>query len=91
MMLKRRAQGRMMTEEEELRRAFNLFDIDGDGVITAAELKTVMHALGSDLTNEEIDLLIREADYDGDGTISLNEFATFMVGRLPRRALGRAD
>ena len=79
MMLKRRQQGRLMTEEEELRRAFALFDIDGDGVITAEELRTVMHNLGSDLTSEEVELLIREADYDGDNTISLAEFATFMV------------
>ena len=29
MMIKRRAAGRLMTEEEELVRAFRLFDIDG--------------------------------------------------------------
>ena len=101
MMIKRRQQGRMLTEEEELRRAFALFDLDGNGVIDTDEcvglvwfglglsggtdtyattrLRTVMHNLGSDLTAEEVELLIREADYDGDGTISLEEFATFMV------------
>ena len=67
MMLKRQAAGKLMTEEEEIMRAFKLFDVDGDGTITAAELRTMMHNLGSDLTAEEVELLIREADYDGNG------------------------
>jgi Ca2+-binding EF-hand superfamily protein len=67
MMLKRQAAGKLMTEEEEIMRAFKLFDVDGDGTITAVELRKMMQNLGSDLTAEEVELLIREADYDGNG------------------------
>ena len=67
MMLKRQAAGKFMSEEEEITRAFKLFEVDGDGTITAAELRKMMQNLGSDLTAEEVELLIREADYDGNG------------------------
>ena len=30
---------------------------------------------------EEVELLIREADYDGDGTIDLQEFSAFMLSK----------
>jgi len=79
MMLKRQAAGRMLTEEEEIIRAFKLFDANGDGSITAEEMRTMMKNLGSDLTPEEVELLIREADYDGDGTLDLQEFTRFMM------------
>ena len=79
MMLKRQAAGKYMTEEEELRRAFKLFDVNGDGTITAVELRKMMQNLGSDLTPDEVELLIREADYDGNGELDLEEFTKFMM------------
>jgi Ca2+-binding EF-hand superfamily protein len=53
--------------EEELREAFKVFDKDGNGFVSAAELKHVMTNLGEKLTDEEVDEMIREADVDGDG------------------------
>jgi calmodulin len=79
MMMTQAKQGKMLTEEEELLRAFKLFDLDGDGTITSSELRKMMKNLGADLTDEEVELLIKEADYDGDGTLDLNEFTTFMM------------
>lgn len=63
--------------------AFRVFDKDGSGTISAAELKAVMKSLGENLTDAEIDEMIREADKDNNGTIdcksapltSLSEFA----------------
>ncbi len=40
------------------------------GYITAAELKSVMHELGENLTDEEVNEMIREADDDGDGRVT---------------------
>jgi Ca2+-binding EF-hand superfamily protein len=40
--------------DEELKEAFRVFDQDGNGFISAAELKNVMRQLGEKLTNEEI-------------------------------------
>lgn len=48
----------------------NLFDKDGNGFISAAELRHVMTNLGEKLTDEEVDEMIREADIDGDGQVN---------------------
>ena len=56
--------------EEEIREAFRVFDKDGNGFISAAELRHVMTNLGEKLTDEEVDEMIREADTDGDGQVN---------------------
>jgi len=56
--------------EEEQREAFRVFDKDGSGSISAAELRHVMKKLGEKLTDEEVDEMIREADLDGDEEIN---------------------
>lgn len=54
--------------------SFNSFDStcfqDGNGYISAAELRHVMTNLGEKLTDEEVDEMIREADIDGDGQVN---------------------
>ena len=47
-----------------------LFSQDGNGFISAAELRHVMTNLGEKLTDEEVDEMIREADIDGDGQVN---------------------
>ena len=42
------------------------------------DFKKVMSTLGENLTQEEIDEMIREADLDGDGKVCYEEFATMM-------------
>jgi calmodulin len=64
--------------EEEIRKAFCVFDKDGNGFISAAELRHVMTNLGEKLTDEEVDEMMREADIDGDGQINYKEFVTMM-------------
>ena len=55
--------------------ANKVFDLDGNGFISAAELRHVMTNLGEKLTDEEVDEMIREADVDGDGQINYEESA----------------
>jgi hypothetical protein len=50
-----------------------VFDKDGNGFVSAAELKHVMTNLGEKLSDEEVDEMIREADVDGDGAF-ISEF-----------------
>lgn len=47
---------------------------DGNGFISAAELRHVMTNLGEKLTDEEVDEMIREADIDGDGQVRFVSF-----------------
>ncbi|KAK8690983.1 hypothetical protein V6N13_074504 [Hibiscus sabdariffa] len=61
--------------EEQLKQLFKMFDRDGNGYITAAELAHSMAKLGHALTVEELTGMIKEADTDGDGMISFEEFS----------------
>ena len=68
--------------EEEIREAFKVFDKDGNGYISAAELRHVMTNLGEKLSEQEVDEMIREADVDGDGQINYEEFVKVSVLRI---------
>jgi len=64
--------------EEEMIEAFQVFDTDGNGSITADELRQIFNNLGEKLTDEEISDMIKEADTDGDGEINYQEFVRMM-------------
>ncbi|NXQ33071.1 CALMS protein, partial [Alaudala cheleensis] len=65
--------------EEEIREAFRVFDKDGNGYISAAELRHVMTNLGEKLTDEEVDEMIKEADSNEDGQVNYEEFVRMMT------------
>ena len=69
--------------EEEIRKAFRVFDKDGNGFVSKAELQHVMTNLEENLTVEKVDEIIRvaEADIDEDGQVSYEEFVTMMASR----------
>ncbi|XP_060584351.1 uncharacterized protein LOC132740467 isoform X1 [Ruditapes philippinarum] len=62
----------------EMQDAFNIFDKDGDGFITKAELKKVLTKIGDKMPEELADEFIREADLNGDGKIDYQEFCKHM-------------
>ncbi|CAD6206422.1 unnamed protein product [Miscanthus lutarioriparius] len=65
--------------EEEVKEAFEMFDKDQDGYISAAELRDMMANLGEQQTDEEVKGMIREADTNGDGLVSYDEFKQRML------------
>ncbi|WFD06363.1 hypothetical protein MVES1_001708 [Malassezia vespertilionis] len=67
--------------EEEIKEAFKVFDKDGNGFISAAELRHVMTNLGEKLSDQEVEEMIREADTDGDGQINYDEFVKMMMSK----------
>ncbi|KAJ9582350.1 hypothetical protein L9F63_003310, partial [Diploptera punctata] len=60
-------------EEKELRDAFRVFDKHNRGYISASDLRAVLQCLGEDLSEEEIEDMIKEVDVDGDGRIDFYE------------------
>ncbi|KAI0217446.1 hypothetical protein LSAT2_030741 [Lamellibrachia satsuma] len=56
----------LMDEElAEYRKAFAMFDKDGDGCISTKELGVAMRALGQNPTEQELQGIINEVDIDG--------------------------
>ena len=70
-----------MTTTGDYATTFALLDTDGDGRISATELKALMLALGEDVTDEAAVEAVTIMDTDGDGLISLDELAGYLSSR----------
>jgi PTB domain (IRS-1 type)/FERM central domain/EF-hand domain pair len=66
-------------EAGELRNAFLAFDQSGEGEITREGLSGVMAQLGEQLSQKEMDEMLREADVDGDGRVDIDNFVAMML------------
>ena len=56
--------------EVKIREAFKLFDLNSDGMITKDELSKAISKIGSKVSDEEIDNLVKIIDRDGDQKIN---------------------
>ena len=55
--------------EAEYRQAFGVFDLDGDGLIDANELRLAMRNLGVELSDKDVRSMLLVADKNKDGKI----------------------
>jgi len=62
---------------EKLQVAFNMFDRDGGGSISANEIKEVL-GVGKNIDEKLWNEIVLEVDANGDGEISFPEFKTMM-------------
>ena len=53
---------------------FRSFDKDNSGAISSTEMRLAMHNLSDDITFDQVDQIIKDADLDGDGQIDFQEF-----------------
>ncbi|XP_056022814.1 uncharacterized protein LOC125649260 isoform X2 [Ostrea edulis] len=64
--------------KHDLKKAFRVFDINGDGFITREELREVLTKMGETLTDHEVDEMMENADKNGDGKIDYDEYVDVM-------------
>lgn len=74
-----------------LKDAFSVFDLDGNGSITAEELHNVMASLGEECSLVECRKMIGGVDSDGDGMIDFDEFKMMMLGSTFGRIKGESE
>ncbi|KAJ6243545.1 calcium binding protein [Anaeramoeba flamelloides] len=60
--------------DEELKKAFELIDTDGNGTLDETEIKKLFAQFGQELTDEEYKQMMSEVDTDGNGVIDFDEF-----------------
>jgi len=65
-------------DERDLREAFRVLDKNKRGEIDVEDLRWILKSLGDDLTEEEIDEMIRDTDTDGSGFVDFDEFYKLM-------------
>uniref|UniRef100_A0ACD5XBV3 Uncharacterized protein n=1 Tax=Avena sativa TaxID=4498 RepID=A0ACD5XBV3_AVESA len=64
--------------EEELREAFRMYEMKGEGCITPASLMLMLNRLGSHQDIDECRAMIQRFDLNGDGVVCFNEFRVMM-------------
>ena len=68
-------------EEEEVLKAFKVFDKEGNGLININELKDIMLSMGNNWSENEINEMFAEADIDMDGYINYEDFVRTMMSK----------
>ncbi|KAK2986714.1 hypothetical protein RJ640_010939 [Escallonia rubra] len=64
---------------KDLRDAFDLYDSDRNGKISASELHAVLKNLGEKCTLQDCRRMISSVDADGDGYVDFEEFKKMMT------------
>ncbi|ONH96724.1 hypothetical protein PRUPE_7G147800 [Prunus persica] len=69
---------RWTSREDELREVFRYFDGDGDGKISASELRAYFGSIGEYMSHEEAEAVIKDLDADGDSLLDFEDFLQLM-------------
>lgn len=60
------------------RQMFEGYDLDGDGFLTVDDFKRITAQQGGELSTEQAEAMIQQADTNGDGRVSFDEFIAIM-------------
>ncbi|KAK3223946.1 hypothetical protein Dsin_010971 [Dipteronia sinensis] len=69
----------MSSKEDELKEVFRHFDGDGDGKISAIELRSYFGSIGEYMSHEEAQGVIDDLDSDGDKLLDFQDFMKLMM------------
>ena len=65
---------------EKFEAIFNQFDTDGSGTISRENIITAMNKMGQDITQEELDEIMRVHDLQKNNVITKDEFKAVFLG-----------
>ena len=74
-----------------MREVFNHFDGDGDGKISAYELRSYFGSIGEHMSHEEAEGVIHDLDSDGDNLLDFQDFTKLMKSDQGRDGGGDED
>jgi len=71
----------------DLAKVFEQFDANHDGLISKDEVRSILRAIGKDLSDSDLETCFNEADTNKDGKIDITEFSSLIaklkqVGKL---------
>jgi len=82
-----KAAGQRIYIAQQIKVLWNVFDENGDGSISSREFRKAVRILGLDLTNAELDAIVREIDLDRSGSIEFDEFKARFSSRRGARGV----
>ena len=77
--VRRRISRTVSQENKEIKDAFKYFDKNGDGFITAIEIRQVMKELGQEIPEEQAEQMLAEVDKEGNGRVTYQRFKSMML------------
>ena len=75
---KQRSRCPAVVKDREIKFAFDFLDHNGDGYVSAADVRHVMYVIGQDVADEQVNRMLAEVDEDGSGRISYECFKIMM-------------
>lgn len=66
--------------EKEVKMAFKAFHVGG--FITKKEIKHIFSSIGEDLSDQQVQRLLKSADANAEGKVNYKQFSTMMKGIL---------
>ena len=78
MIIAKLTQNTKINEQRYFQKLFDKMDRNKNGRISINEIRYIIRKSNENISEEEIELLIKEVDTDGDGLISFDEFLVFM-------------
>lgn len=75
----------MALTRQQIKEAFDLFDVDASGSIDVQEMSLAMRGLGfGDLPKQQLAAMINAIDTNGDGSIEFREFEAMMLTNMAK-------
>lgn len=79
------AEKQVFLNPQKISQVFGRIDINGDGIIDKSELRAMMAAFGTIVTDSTMNCLFQEIDTSKNGKIHLNEFANYFRLRAHKK------